>query len=83
MKKLRAKHAAAPRVQIKKPTNRSHLDRAKYASSSFERSFERNGIPDERAEVKRENDRRGVVVLLLLLLAAAESSVVPCAHRTA
>jgi len=37
------KQAMAPRRHTMNPSNRSHLDSAKYASSSFDRSFERSG----------------------------------------
>jgi len=43
VKKATKKQTAAPAQQHKKPRNRSHLDSAKYASSSFVRSLLRRG----------------------------------------
>lgn len=84
VKKATKKHTAAPAQHSRKPRNRSHLDNAKYASSSFVLSFDLSGIYPERPSVfeRRANgfddasaapDDVGA--------AAAESSVRPLAHR--
>ena len=95
IKKETTKQAAAPAMQRRKPTKRSQRERAKYlhtgggqshgkgwtsasetyASSSLLRSLDRRGIPLDKAEVKRAKGDCSVV--------GCESSVTPCAHRTA